>query len=81
MDSEMEKMTESLSSITRKLNSSDWALRDDVILVHWGSALLQLSTSDRDSLDRVVALSQWASMAFSDKARRDQAKCFLSKCI
>ena len=67
------------NSVLNKMDSGDLAVKDDVILCHWGSAMLQLSVSDLDSIDRVVALSQWASLAFTDKTRRDQAKRFLCK--
>ena len=65
------------NSVLTKMDSGEIARRDDVILCHWGSAMLQLSVSDLDSIDRVVALAQWAALAFTEKARRDQAKCFL----
>ena len=72
-------LAKKVDSFWSKLEAGEIAEKDDVILTHWGSAMLQLSVSDLDSIDRVVAISQWASLAFKEKARRDQAKCFLCK--
>ena len=78
-DKSLEKIKLEVESLLAKLNTGEIAERDDIILCHWGSGMLQLSVSDLDSIDRVVALSQWASLAFVQKTRRDQAKCFLCK--
>ena len=79
MEQDLKDLGSKIDPIMEKMESGNIALRDDIILTHWGSAMLQLSVSDLDSIDRVVAISQWASLAFSEKARRDQAKCFLCK--
>ena len=79
LEQEVKDLNSKIDPIVERMASGDIALHDDIILTHWGSAMLQLSVSDLDSIDRVVAISQWASLAFSEKARRDQAKCFLCK--
>ena len=76
-DKNLDDIKLNVDSVLAKLSTGEIAERDDIILCHWGSGMLQLSVSDLDSIDRVVALSQWASLAFVQKSRRDQAKCFL----
>ena len=79
MEQDFKDIKSKIDPIVERMDSGDVALHDDIILTHWGSAMLQLSVSDLDSIDRVVGISQWASLAFNEKARRDQAKCFLGK--
>ena len=80
-DKTLDEIKSKVDSFVAKVGTGEIAERDDIILCHWGSGMLQLSVSDLDSIDRVVALSQWASLALVDKSRRDQAKCFLCKYI
>ena len=76
---DVSEIKEKVDLCESKLGSGEAAGKDDIILTHWGSAMLQLSVSDLDSLDRVVAISSWAALAFTTPARRDQAKSFLGK--